>query len=60
MEFSLLSGLLNTEIVYMTAGFQLLHQPARLLATTGPGLRRMCLSEIKLAHTDDEVRLEMA
>jgi hypothetical protein len=41
MEFSLLSGLLNTEVVYMTAGFQLLHHPARLLATTGPGLRRI-------------------
>ena len=35
---SLLSSLLNTEVVYLMARFQLRRQPARLLATTGPGL----------------------
>jgi len=41
MEFSLLCRLLNTEVVYVTAGFQFRYQPARLLATTGPGLGRI-------------------
>jgi hypothetical protein len=31
-----------------------------MLASHDFGLRTVCLSEIKLAHTDDEVRQEMA
>ena len=54
-RFSLLSGLLNTEVFYMTARFQLLHQPARLVATTGPcliarnGVDRTCCSLVSVA-----------